>query len=61
MSERVAQAQFDGGPTTGSGAMSRQVLPLDRLLMSFLETRTMTAKLYDAEVVLVGDATKPVL
>jgi hypothetical protein len=55
MSRAVAQAHFDGGPTTGFGAMWRQALPLQRLFMSFLETRAMNAKFHEAEVVLIGD------
>ena len=37
VSRRVAQAHFEGGPTTGFGSLWRQVLPVERLLMSFLE------------------------
>ncbi|HTV11367.1 MAG TPA: hypothetical protein VME20_05830 [Acidimicrobiales bacterium] len=55
MSRAVAQAHFDGGPTTGFGAMWRQTLPLERLFMSFLETRAMNTKFREAEVVLIGD------
>jgi len=40
---------------TGFGAMWRQALPLQRLFMSFLETRSMNAKFHEAEVVLIGD------
>ena len=59
MSRDVAQAHFDGGPTTGFGAMWRQGLPSQRLLMSFLETRAMNAKFHEAEVILIGDPANP--
>jgi hypothetical protein len=60
MSRVVAQAHFDGGPTTGFGAMWRQPLPLERLFMSFLETRAMNAKFHEVEVVLIGDPSNTV-
>jgi hypothetical protein len=42
-------------PSLGVGAMWRQAPPLERLFMSFLETRAMNGKFHEAEVVLIGE------
>jgi hypothetical protein len=51
-SRAVAEAHFDGGATA---AMWRQVVGLDRLLMTFLETPALNAAFQEAEAVLLGD------
>ena len=54
-SRDVAEAHFSGGPTTRSSALWRQRLPLERLLMTFLETRAMNVRFREAEAVLIAD------
>jgi hypothetical protein len=59
-SEEVAGAHFAGGPTTQTAVMWRQNVSLDRLLMTFLETRAMNTRFKEAEAVLVADPANPV-
>jgi hypothetical protein len=54
-SPAVAEAHFRGGPTTRSAVLWRQRLPLERLLVSFLETTAMNGRFHEAEAVLVAD------
>jgi len=54
-SREVAAAHFEGGPTTRTGVLWRQQVPVDRLLMTFLETREMNRRFSEAEAVLIGD------
>ncbi len=54
-SAEVALAHFQGGPSTRSAAILRQVTPGERLLMTFLETRAMSRQFKEAEAVLIGD------
>lgn len=54
-SAAVALAHFQGGPSTRSAMILRQVLPRERLLMTFLETPAMSAQFKEAEAVLIGD------
>ncbi len=54
-SGEVAAAHFQGGPTTRVAAMWRQVVPVGRLLMTFLETEAMNARFREAEAVVLGE------
>ncbi len=54
-SRAVAQSHFEGGPSTRSAVLWRQPLPLDRLLITFVETRAMNERYREAEAVLIGD------
>jgi hypothetical protein len=54
-SKEVAEAHFDGGPTTETAVIWRQVIPIERALMTFLETRTMNERFHEAEAVLLAD------
>jgi hypothetical protein len=59
-SKDVADSHFEGGPTTRAAMLMRQDLPLDRLLMTFLETRALNDRFREAEAVLIGsDAGSP--
>jgi hypothetical protein len=51
-SRTVAEAHFEGGATA---ALWRQAVPLDRLLMTFLETPALNAPYREAEAVLLAD------
>lgn len=51
-SRPVAEAHFDGGTTA---VLWRQAVPLDRLLMTFLETDALNAPYREAEAILVAD------
>jgi hypothetical protein len=50
----VAKAHFDGGPSTETGVLWRQRVPIDRLLMTFLETPAMNRRFREAEAVLIA-------
>ncbi|MGH2850768.1 MAG: hypothetical protein ACRDLP_09150 [Solirubrobacteraceae bacterium] len=54
-SREVALAHFEGGPTTTTAALWRASIPVDRLLMTFLETEAMNSRFREAEAVLIGD------
>ena len=54
-SSEVAAAHFEGGSTTWTAVQWRQTVPVTRLLMTFLETREMSCRFREAEVVLIGD------
>jgi hypothetical protein len=54
-SAEVADAHFEGGPTTRTAALIRQQVPVDRLFMTFLETPAMNRRFLEAEAVLIGD------
>lgn len=59
-SKHVADSHFAGGPSTRAAVLMRQQLPLDRLLVTFLETRAFNDRFHEAEAVLVGsDAGSP--
>jgi hypothetical protein len=58
-SRAVAQSHFEGGPATRTAVLWRQPLPLERLLMTFLETRAMNERYREAEAVLIGDPENP--
>lgn len=50
----VALSHFGGGPGTRAAAIHRRPLDPARVLMSFLETRAMSERYREAEVVLIG-------
>jgi hypothetical protein len=54
-SRTVAEAHFAGGPSTRAAVLFRQALPIDRVLMSFLETEAMNERFQEAEAVLICD------
>jgi hypothetical protein len=54
-SREVAEAHFTGGPATRVAVLWRQSVPLDRLLMTFLETEAMNLAFKEAEAVVIGD------
>jgi hypothetical protein len=54
-SRAVADAHFEGGAATTVAVLWRQVVGLERLLMTFLETRAMNARFREAEAVLLVD------
>jgi hypothetical protein len=54
-SAQVANAHFEGGPTSRGGALWRQRVPVTRLLMTFLETPAFNDRFHEAEAVLIGD------
>jgi hypothetical protein len=54
-SAEVAEAHFQGGPSTTAAVMWRQDLPVERLFMSFLETAAHNERYLEAEAVLIGD------
>ena len=56
-SKDVADAHFEGGHATQTAVLWRQVLPIDRLLLSFLETRAMNERFHEAEALLLADPT----
>lgn len=54
-SRAVAEEHFNGGPATGSAVLWRRPLPVERLVMTFVETAAMNARFHEAEAVLVAD------
>jgi len=54
-SRAVAEEHFAGGPGTATAVLWRQVVPVGRLFMTFLETRAMNRGFKEAEAVLVGE------
>jgi hypothetical protein len=55
-SREVATAHFEGGPTTRTAVLWRQLVPITRVFMTFLETREMNRRFNEAEAVLIGDS-----
>jgi hypothetical protein len=51
----VAQAHFEGGPSTRAAMLLRFRVPSDRILMTFLETEAMSERFLEAEAVVIGD------
>jgi hypothetical protein len=51
-SPEVANAHFEGGTTA---VIWRQEVPIERILMTFLETAAMNARFLEAEALLLGD------
>jgi hypothetical protein len=56
LSEAVARAHYEGGPTTNTAILCRQNVPISRLMMTFLETPALNETYHEAEAVLVGVA-----
>lgn len=54
-SAEIAQAHFQGGPSTMAAAIWRQRIPVDRLFTTFLETAAHNERFLEAEAVLIGD------
>jgi hypothetical protein len=54
-SAEIAEAHFEGGPTTETAALIRQRVPVRRLFMTFLETPAMNGRFLEAEAALIGD------
>ncbi len=54
-SREVATAHFEGGPTTKAAVLWRQEIPVNRLVMTFLETPEMNRSFKEAEAVLLAD------
>jgi hypothetical protein len=54
-SNEVAEAHFQGGPTTRVAVLWRQRVPIERALMTFLETQAMNQRFHEAEAVLLAD------
>lgn len=53
-SSDVAESHFAGGPNTVAAALFRQRVPIERLFMTYLETRAMNARYREAEAILLG-------
>jgi hypothetical protein len=51
----VADAHFRGGPSTQVAVLWRQRVPIERALMTFLETSAMNERFHEAEAVLLAD------
>jgi hypothetical protein len=58
-SREVAMSHFEGGPTTRTALVARQLVPASRLFMTFLETAAMNDRYHEAEAVLIGEAENP--
>ncbi len=56
-SKVIADAHFQGGPTTRVAVQWRQRVPIERALMTFLETSAMNQRFHEAEAVLLADPT----
>jgi hypothetical protein len=56
-SRDVAEAHFQGGPTTRAAVLWRQTIPAKRMVMSFLETKAMNERFHEAEAILLADPT----
>jgi hypothetical protein len=54
-SREVADAHFEGGRATRVAVLWRQRVPVQRALMTFLETRAMNRRFHEAEAVLLAD------
>jgi hypothetical protein len=54
-SSDVARAHFEGGPATQTAVLWRQVVPITRLFMTFVETPAMNRRFNEAEAVLIGE------
>jgi hypothetical protein len=51
----VAEALFEGGPSTTTSALYRQSVPITRLFMTHVETNAMNAAFKESEAVLLAD------
>ncbi len=50
---RVAQSHFDLAPEDPAAVLFRQTVPMERIVMTFIETRAMNAQFREAEAVLL--------
>jgi antitoxin component HigA of HigAB toxin-antitoxin module len=57
--QSVAEAHFSGGPSTVAAAIYRQVVPVERIFMTYRETRAMNRQFRESEAVLIGDPGSP--
>jgi hypothetical protein len=55
-SREVADAHFSGTPNSSTAMLWRQRTPVDRLLATFIESRTMSEQFREAEAILIGQA-----
>lgn len=55
-SREVADSHFEGGPATRVAVLWRQRVPVERVLMTFLETQAMNQRFHEAEAVLLADS-----
>jgi hypothetical protein len=51
----VAREHFLGGPDTRTAVLWRRRVPIDRLLMTFVETRALNGRFKEAEAVLLAE------
>jgi hypothetical protein len=54
-SRDIAEAHYEGGPATQTAVLWRQRVPIERVLMTFLETPEMNARFSESEAVLIAD------
>lgn len=54
-SSAVAEAHFEGGPTTRCAVIWRQRMTTERIFMTFLETAAQSHQFCEAEAILIGD------
>ncbi len=54
-SAEVAEDHFQGGRTTRTAVMWRAALPIERLMMTFLETPALNDRYREAEAILIAD------
>lgn len=55
----VAEAHFTGGQATVAAALYRQSVPIERLFMTYRETKAMNRQFAESEAVLLGDPASP--
>jgi hypothetical protein len=55
-SREVAESHFAGTERTVAAVLSRDVLPVERLFMTYVETEAMNRQFLEAEAVLIADA-----
>jgi hypothetical protein len=58
-SAQVADAHFQGGPSTRVAVIWRQRVPIDRALITFIETKELKERFHEAEAVLLADPSNP--
>lgn len=58
-SRAVAESHFKGGQSTRAAVLMRQELPVDRLVITFLETLAMNERFREAEALLIGTHAGP--
>ncbi len=55
----VAEAHFAGGRATVAAALYRQSVPIERLFMTYRETKAMNRQFAESEAILLGDPASP--